>query len=573
MFIDVLQKSLTPVIRSLLNLVRIRAQEDSIQVVVLETLTALCRAVKPCPIIVRMEGGIPLILSLFATNIRKLSFLRNGLACLHSLVTSPPNATAFVKAGGLQPVLHVLNDKDVICSPGHIEASACALQLLSALVKSFSGSSLPGTLLICQAVVNTIYARISHPSVVTAATDFLFLIVKRPVVPEEAAESVTTKNIEALRRAGGVDAMFVIVGRYSDSFEVFKGAYFVLNRLLRRNLTANLLGEFTDARSYIDPERRKAAAGEESFPSHLAFPESDDSPATNKCFLDAEHASHHAKGRALPPVISGIRQILQEGGIPANRSKIAGANHAREPFLPPAPDVLAEVMLLNVARWLRTSDVLERDVYVGYATGDVQQSNACMFDAARRTVWADSEDQSAAKDVVEAAEALVVESTAQDQDDDREVCSDTRGEDADQDAVGLELDHHWDDVGGIKSASMDAIGGEWPAGPERVSRSARSARQRDSIGDASDGDEDFEVAIEEQDEEEELCEAAADADADADVDRIDGDDDDDDDGDGVLDAIDGDDCDVEEAVKLIDAGLALDGGDAEADADFGAAGA
>jgi hypothetical protein len=561
----VLQKSLTPVIKSVLNVVRIRSHEDSVQLVVLETLTALCRAVKPCPIIVRMEGGIPLIVSLFAANIRKLSFLRTGLACLVSLITSPPNATAFVKAGGLQPVLHVLNDKDVICSPGHIEAATCALQLLSALVKSFSGSSLPGTLLICQAVVNTIYARISHPVVVTAATDFLFLIVKRPLMPEEAAESVTSKNIEAVRRAGGVDAMFVIVGRYSDAFDVFKGAYFVLNRLLRRNLTANLLGEFIEARTYIDPERRRAAAaGEEAFPTHLAFPESDDSPATNKCYLDAEHASHHAKGRALPPVISGIRQILHEGGIPASRSKLAGANHAREPFLPPAPDVLAEVMLLNVARWLRTSDVLERDVYVAYATDDVQQTNTCMFDAARRKVWEGREEQ-CANDVLEAAEALL-ETTVQDQDDEEDARSDTRGEDADQDTVGLDLDT-WDDGKGT-TADVARVNGMWPAGPERVSRSARSARQRDSIGDASDGDEDVEVAIEE-DEEEEGCETAADGDAD----RIDGEDDDDD-GEAMLDAMGADDCDVEEAVKLIDAGLTLDGGgDAEADADFGAAGA
>ncbi len=560
-----LQKSLTPVIKSVLNVVRIRSHEDSVQLVVLETLTALCRAVKPCPIIVRMEGGIPLIVSLFAANIRKLSFLRTGLACLVSLITSPPNATAFVKAGGLQPVLHVLNDKDVICSPGHIEAATCALQLLSALVKSFSGSSLPGTLLICQAVVNTIYARISHPVVVTAATDFLFLIVKRPLMPEEAAESVTSKNIEAVRRAGGVDAMFVIVGRYSDAFDVFKGAYFVLNRLLRRNLTANLLGEFIEARTYIDPERRRAAAaGEEAFPTHLAFPESDDSPATNKCYLDAEHASHHAKGRALPPVISGIRQILHEGGIPASRSKLAGANHAREPFLPPAPDVLAEVMLLNVARWLRTSDVLERDVYVAYATDDVQQTNTCMFDAARRKVWEGREEQ-CANDVLEAAEALL-ETTVQDQDDEEDARSDTRGEDADQDTVGLDLDT-WDDGKGT-TADVARVNGMWPAGPERVSRSARSARQRDSIGDASDGDEDVEVAIEE-DEEEEGCETAADGDAD----RIDGEDDDDD-GEAMLDAMGADDCDVEEAVKLIDAGLTLDGGgDAEADADFGAAGA
>lgn len=54
------------------------------------------------------------------------------------------------------------------------------LQLLAALIKATEGTlPLLGTQLIMQAVVNGIYARVANKRVVTAASEVLWLVVKR----------------------------------------------------------------------------------------------------------------------------------------------------------------------------------------------------------------------------------------------------------------------------------------------------------------------------------------------------------------------------------------------------------
>jgi hypothetical protein len=179
---------------------------------VLETLATLCRALKGAAIIVRLEGGLSQLTALIAHHIRRTTFQRAGFSCLAALAGSPQNAIAIAKAGAVQAVLVVLNDKEnKYFGADSMEAATLGLQLLSTLIKS-SDATLPllGTQLIllaqivksthmlatyskrywsiywatdfegfCQAIVNAIYARVGNKKVVTAATEVLHLVVKR----------------------------------------------------------------------------------------------------------------------------------------------------------------------------------------------------------------------------------------------------------------------------------------------------------------------------------------------------------------------------------------------------------
>ena len=179
----------------------------------LETLATLCRALKGAAIIVRLEGGLSQLTALIAHHIRRTTFQRAGFSCLAALAGSPQNAIAIAKAGAVQAVLVVLNDKEnKYFGADSMEAATLGLQLLSTLIKS-SDATLPllGTQLIllaqivksthmlatyskrywsiywatdfresfCQAIVNAIYARVGNKKVVTAATEVLHLVVKR----------------------------------------------------------------------------------------------------------------------------------------------------------------------------------------------------------------------------------------------------------------------------------------------------------------------------------------------------------------------------------------------------------
>lgn len=107
-------KAATPVIKAVLTIIRARGgpQDESVLLAVLETLTVLCKAVKGAAIIVRLEGGLPSITSLIAHHIKRTSFQHTGFACLAALAASPQNAIAISKAGAVQAVLVVLNDKE-----------------------------------------------------------------------------------------------------------------------------------------------------------------------------------------------------------------------------------------------------------------------------------------------------------------------------------------------------------------------------------------------------------------------------------------------------------------------------
>ena len=82
--------------------------------------------------------------------------------------------------------------------------------------------------------------------------------------------------------------------------------------------------------------------------------------------------------------------MIRGAGVQASWSRIATPPAAtREPFLPPGPEVMAEVMLLNVARWLKTRPLRNRTVY------DVHDRTApceTLFDAARHLVGKDADD-------------------------------------------------------------------------------------------------------------------------------------------------------------------------------------
>lgn len=475
-------KSMNPVIKSVLGVLKFKVQDEAVQLAVLSTLADLTRAVKAVSIIIRLEGGVVPICSLVAANASSVSYQRHGCACIAAMCSSPQTAAAAVKAGALGPAIQVLLDKQSATnnSPSAVDAAVQALGIMTAIAKCTDGS-LVGTMPVLQAVVSCIYARIAAPRVIAAATDFLSLLVRRPGnAATDGAVDMCHRHIDAITRAGGVDAMFVIVGRYSESFELFKGAYFVLNRLLRKTLTSDLLGEYPESRQHIDPEKKKWLMQEDPFRGDLCFPEMDDDPLTARNLLDSEHTLGCKKGHALPPFLTGCRPMVKEGGISYARAKaggVSGGLHSsiREPFVPPGPDVLAEVMLLNVARWLRTSSIVERDVYCAYhpeySMGDV------LFDCSRKLVWGGREwpGMTTDPDAMSPAPAPASSDTGLDAGD----------EDVDAPSGVRLAGDPWD-----RSDSGAMEGGSWPGGVERVSRSAMKHHvQRDTVSDASDGDE------------------------------------------------------------------------------------
>ena len=325
-------KAATPVIKAVLGIIRSRSGPSDEQVLlsVLETLAALCKAVKGAAIIVRLEGGLPTITSLIAHHIKRTSFQRSGFACLAALAASPQNAIAIAKAGAVQAVLVVLNDKETkYFGADSMEAAMLGLQLLSTLIKA-SDATLPllSTQLIMQAVVNAIYARVGNRRVVTAATEMLYLVVKR-YNSEDVSEAMMQRYSEKVREAGGVDAMLVVIGRYSDCPELFKVAYSVLNRLQRCVLTAQLLGEFPEARAHLSK-----VSADDPVNAHLLFPEQQDFSANLTDFLDHEHAAALPR-RGVPEAISGARPIIPGAGVHAAWSRNCVSAPKREPFLPP----------------------------------------------------------------------------------------------------------------------------------------------------------------------------------------------------------------------------------------------
>jgi len=176
-------KAATPVIKAVLSIIRSRSSpsDESVLLAVLETLTVFCKAVKGAAIIMRLEGGLPYVISLITHHIKRTSFQRAGFVCLAALASSPQNAIAIIKAGAVQAVLAVLNDKETkYLGADSMDAAMLALNLLSTCIKSTEGClPLLGTLAAMQAVVNAIYARVGNKRVVTAATELLFLVVKR----------------------------------------------------------------------------------------------------------------------------------------------------------------------------------------------------------------------------------------------------------------------------------------------------------------------------------------------------------------------------------------------------------
>ena len=229
-------KAATPIVKAVLGIVRARGgpSDEAVLLGVLDTFTSLCKAVKGAAIIVRLENGLPNITSLIAMHIKRVSVQRAGFACLAALAASPQNAIAIAKAGAVQAVLMVLNDKETkYFGVDSMDAASLGLQLLSALIKA-TEATLPllGTQLIMQAVVNAIYARVGNRKVVTAATEVLYLVVKR-YNSEDVSEASMLRYTDKVKEVGGVDAMLVVIGRYSDCAELFKLAYSVLNRLQR----------------------------------------------------------------------------------------------------------------------------------------------------------------------------------------------------------------------------------------------------------------------------------------------------------------------------------------------------
>jgi hypothetical protein len=179
-------KAATPVVKAVLAIIRSRSgpSDETMLLTVLETLAVVCKSVKGAAIIVRLEGGLPAVTSLIAANIKRTSFQRAGFACLAALAASPQNAIAIAKAGAVQTVLVVLNDKDSkYFGVDSMEAAALGLQLLSSLIKA-TDATLPllGTQLMMQAVVNAIYARVGNKKVVTAATEVLVCAASRVMI-------------------------------------------------------------------------------------------------------------------------------------------------------------------------------------------------------------------------------------------------------------------------------------------------------------------------------------------------------------------------------------------------------
>jgi len=325
-------KVATPVIKAVLAIIRSRGapSDEQVLLAVFDTLAVLCKAVKGAAIIVRLEGGLPHVTSLIALHIKRTSFQRGGFSCLAALAASPQNAIAIAKAGAVQAVLVVLNDNQTkYFGADSMDAATLGLQLLSSLIKA-SDSTLPmlGTQLILQAVVNAIYARVGNKKVVTAATEVLYLVVKRHT-SEDVSEAMMQRYSEKVREAGGVDAMLVVIGRYSDCPDLFKLAYAVLNRLQRSVLTAEILGEFPEARSHLTK-----VSAEDPFNGHLLFPEMQEFTTNTAQFLDAEHAAA-LPHRGVPETISGARGMIKGAGVHAAWSRNCSSASKREPFLPP----------------------------------------------------------------------------------------------------------------------------------------------------------------------------------------------------------------------------------------------
>ena len=178
------------------------------------------------------------------------------------------------------------------------------------------------------AVVNAIYARVGNKKVVTAATEVLHLVVKR-YHSEDVSEAMMQRYSERVREAGGIDAMLVVIGRYSDCPDLFKLAYAVLNRLQRCVLTADILGEFPEARAHLNK-----VSADDPANTHLLFPEQQEWTADTRQYLDPEHAAALPQ-RAVPDTISGARRMIKGAGVQAAWSRGCSPLAKREPFVPP----------------------------------------------------------------------------------------------------------------------------------------------------------------------------------------------------------------------------------------------
>ena len=132
---------------------------------------------------------------------------------------------------------------------------------------------------------------------------------------EDVSEAMMQRYAEKVREAGGVDAMLVVIGRYSDCHDLFKLAYGVLNRLQRSVLTTDILGEFPDARSHLS-----RVSAEDPCNAHLVFPEQQEYTSDMLKFLDADHAAALPR-RGVPGAISGARPVIKGAGVHAAWSK------------------------------------------------------------------------------------------------------------------------------------------------------------------------------------------------------------------------------------------------------------
>jgi len=476
-FIAAGSKTAAPMIKAILGLIRSRSSDESVSLAVLETLTTLCKCLKGVAIIIRLEGGLPPIVSLLASHIKRISFQKAGFTCLCSLTTSPQNSVAVAKTGGVQLVVQVLSDKETkYFGAENMEAAIMGVQLMICMAKSSDGT-LPfvGTLQVMQSVVNAIYARVGNKRFVAVATEFLLCIVRRHV-SEDITENMLQRYMDNLKRAGGIDAMFVVIGRYSDSQELFKSSYMVLNRLQRTVLTSEVLGEFSEAKQLLNK-----TVVDDTFNYDLCFPENaENNPDTIK-YLDDVHAEALPR-RGLPPAVSGVRPMLKNAGVSVALSRSIASN-SREPFLPPGPDVLAEVMLLNVARWLKTRPTLDRLVYsLHFPDAPCEK----LFDLARHIVSGykgspdGKYDNGNGFDEIDDTE---LEMTA--------VKATSAAPKGEVDPDGLENEMAMLDPVDARNEDdldMNAIANEWSSSTlPRVNRSANLSRtQRDTVSDVSD---------------------------------------------------------------------------------------
>ena len=96
---------------------------------------------------------------------------------------------------------------------------------------------------------------------------------------------------------------------------LFKLAYGVLNRLQRAVLTADILGEFVEARAHL-----QRVSADDPCNSHLLFPEQHEYTADPLKFLDSEHATA-LPHRGVPDAISGARPMIKGAGVHAAWSR------------------------------------------------------------------------------------------------------------------------------------------------------------------------------------------------------------------------------------------------------------